>query len=74
MKCRICGKGPRTGNNVSHSNVRTRRTWKPNVQKIFVEYQGSTGKIPVCTQCLKSRKVKRPQKTSEKSLTSSQIT
>lgn len=74
MKCKICGKSPKTGNNVSHSNVKTRRIWKPNVQKILVEYKGSIERMPVCTQCLKSGKVRRPQKISEESLTSSQIT
>lgn len=72
MKCEICGKGPKTGNNVSHSNVKTRRSWKPNIQKIRVEYQGSIKRISVCTQCLKSGKVKRPQRIFEKSITSSQ--
>ena len=32
--CNICGKGQATGNNVSHSNRKTRRTFKANVQKI----------------------------------------
>ncbi|MCM8816104.1 MAG: 50S ribosomal protein L28 [Candidatus Omnitrophica bacterium] len=74
MKCKICGKGPKTGNNVSHSNVKTRRTWKPNVQKLLVEYQGKISKLAICTQCLKSGKVKRPQRISEQSFTSSQMT
>ncbi len=65
MKCEICGKGPRTGNNVSHSNVKTKRTWKPNVQKLLLEYKGNVKKMAICTQCLKSGKVQRPQKNSE---------
>ena len=32
--CNICGKGQASGNNVSHSNRKTRRTFKVNVQKI----------------------------------------
>ncbi|MCL5408508.1 MAG: 50S ribosomal protein L28 [Candidatus Omnitrophica bacterium] len=62
MKCEICGKSPRAGNNVSHSNKKTRRYWKPNVQKIFVEINGVKKKIKVCTQCIKSDKVHKPIK------------
>ncbi|MDA1038373.1 MAG: 50S ribosomal protein L28, partial [bacterium] len=32
-KCAITGKKTTTGNNVSHSKVATRRTFKPNLQK-----------------------------------------
>ncbi|NNF33037.1 MAG: 50S ribosomal protein L28 [Saprospiraceae bacterium] len=31
--CELSGKGPITGNNVSHSNRRTRRRFLPNLQK-----------------------------------------
>ncbi len=29
--CQVTGKGPQTGNNVSHSNRRTRRRFLPNL-------------------------------------------
>jgi large subunit ribosomal protein L28 len=32
-KCDITGKGPMSGNNVSHANNRTRRRFLPNLQK-----------------------------------------
>ena len=32
--CNVCGKGQLSGNNVSHSNRKTRRTFKVNVQKV----------------------------------------
>ncbi len=32
-RCEITGKGTRFGNNVSHSNRKTRRTFKANVHK-----------------------------------------
>ena len=35
-KCEICGKGQVSGNNVSHSNRKTKRSFKVNVQKVFV--------------------------------------
>jgi large subunit ribosomal protein L28 len=30
-KCELTGKGPVTGNKVSHSNVKTRTRWLPNL-------------------------------------------
>lgn len=33
-RCEITGKGVMTGNNVSHANNKTRRTFAPNVQDI----------------------------------------
>ena len=38
-KCKVTGKGPMSGNNVSHANNRTKRRFLPNLQKrrIFVE-------------------------------------
>lgn len=30
--CQVTGKGPQTGNNVSHANRRTRRRFLPNLQ------------------------------------------
>jgi large subunit ribosomal protein L28 len=60
--CEICGRKGRTGNNVSHSNVKTRRVWKPNIQRMLVEIDGERRRINVCTNCIKSGKVKRPVK------------
>jgi len=57
--CEICGKTSRAGNNVSHSNRRTRRMWKPNIQSIFVEINGVRKKMNICTRCLRSNKVKK---------------
>jgi len=57
--CNICGKAVRAGNNVSHSHKKTRRMWKPNVQKVFVEINGVRKKMNVCTRCLRSGKVKK---------------
>ena len=37
--CQVTGKAPQVGNNVSHSNNRTKRRFLPNLQnrRIFVE-------------------------------------
>lgn len=53
-KCDICGKTPSFGHNVSHSNVRTKRTWKANIQKVTVFYDGQLQKMKVCTRCLRT--------------------
>ena len=31
--CQVTGKRPRTGNKVSHSNIKTKRRFLPNLQK-----------------------------------------
>ncbi len=30
--CQVTGKGPMSGNNVSHANNKTKRRWLPNLQ------------------------------------------
>ena len=51
--CSICGKGQTSGNNVSHSNRKTRRTFKANVQKVSYVDNGKEVNGYVCTRCLK---------------------
>ena len=58
-KCSICGKGVHFGNNVSHSNRKTKAIWKPNVKSVRAKVNGATNKIYVCTSCLKSGLVER---------------
>jgi large subunit ribosomal protein L28 len=57
--CEICGKGERSGFNVSHSHLKTKRSWKPNIQKVKALVNGEIKKINVCTRCLRSDKVSR---------------
>jgi large subunit ribosomal protein L28 len=57
--CSVCAKGPVTGNNVSHANNRSKRRWYPNLQTVRVLVDGSPKRIQVCTQCLKSNRVKK---------------
>ena len=57
--CYTCGKGIAFGNNVSHANNKTRRTWKPNLQVARVLVDGKITKVKVCTRCLHAGKVKR---------------
>ena len=57
--CDVCGKGALTGNHRSHSLSATKRKFFPNLQKIRAEVDGKVKKINVCTNCLKSNKVKK---------------
>jgi large subunit ribosomal protein L28 len=57
--CEVCGKGVTTGFAVSHSNIHTKRTWCPNVQKVRALVNGRSLKLTVCTRCLRSGKVQR---------------
>jgi len=57
--CDVCGKKPVAGNTVSHSHKKTRRWWKPNIQKVKVLINGEIKSIRVCSNCLKSGRVKR---------------
>ena len=58
-KCEICGKEIKSGMSVSHSHIRTKRTWKPNLQKVRAMVNGSPKRVTACTRCLRSGKVKR---------------
>ena len=60
-KCAICSKGVTFGNNVSHSNRKTSRTWKPNIRKVKADIGGSNKMICVCSRCLRAGKVTRAQ-------------
>lgn len=57
--CYSCGKGVAYGNNVSHANNKTRRTWKPNLQVARILIEGKTTKVKVCTRCLNAGKIQR---------------
>jgi len=57
--CEVCHKGVVSGNNVSHSNRKTKRKWAPNVQKVSVVENGTKMKKYVCTRCLRSGRVQR---------------
>lgn len=57
--CEICGKGTMSGMNVSHSHLKTKRTWKPNIQRVRAIVDGEATRVNVCTRCLRSGKVQR---------------
>lgn len=47
-RCTICRKRAASGSNVSHSQIHTKRKFKPNLQKV--------NGLLLCTRCLKSIK------------------
>jgi len=59
-RCYVCGKGPRSGNKVSHANNKTRRRWLPNLQPVrILDKDGERRRVRVCTTCITSGKVKK---------------
>ena len=58
-ECTICGKIRRSGNNVSHANNRTKRVFRPNLQRVRVIINTAAKYIMVCTRCLRSNRVQR---------------
>lgn len=55
-KCSICGKGVAFGHNVSHSNRKTNRTWKPNIRRVKTVVDGTHKTVYVCSRCLRTSK------------------
>ena len=56
-ECYVCAKGTVSGHTVSHSNIHTKRKWKPNLKKVRILEDGSVKTVTVCTRCLRSEKV-----------------
>ena len=54
--CKLSGKRPRAGNNVSFSQKKTRRWQIPNIQKtsVFVPELGKTVQLRVSTKAIKT--------------------
>ncbi len=57
--CVVCSKSKATGSKVSHSNIRTKRKWNPNIQRIKIIHNGSPRRVNVCTRCIKANKIQR---------------
>ena len=57
-RCTLCQKSPVAGSAVSHSQVHTKRRFKPNLQKV--------NGLLLCTRCLKAiKKTKRVEEEAE---------
>ncbi|WP_334169569.1 50S ribosomal protein L28 [Timonella senegalensis] len=57
--CDVCAKAPSFGHSISHSHVRTKRRWNPNIQRVCAIVNGAPKRLNVCTSCLKAGKVTR---------------
>jgi large subunit ribosomal protein L28 len=57
--CTICGKGHSVGNSVSHANNKTKRLWRPNLQRVKARVDGQVRRILVCTDCIHSGRVQK---------------
>jgi large subunit ribosomal protein L28 len=58
--CYVCGKGPGSGNRVSHANNKSKRRWLPNIQPVkIVDPTGARRRVRVCASCIAAGKVKR---------------
>lgn len=56
--CYVCGKGPSTGNTVSHANNKSKRRWLPNLQSFKIQDpSGERRRVKVCTSCISAGKV-----------------
>jgi large subunit ribosomal protein L28 len=75
MQCAICGKKPVLGYHYARRGKAkylggvgrkvtgiTRRAFLPNLQRLQVEIDGVVQRARICVQCIRSGKVKRPQK------------
>ena len=51
--CDICAKHAVAGRSVSHSHRTVNRTFKPNIQRVYIVKDGRKQKMNVCTRCLK---------------------
>jgi len=60
--CAITGKGPLTGNNVSHANNKTKRRQLPNLRSVRITLEdGSTKRVRVAASTLRTMKKKAAQ-------------
>ena len=57
--CEICDKRRSVGNNVSHANNKTKRTWQVNLQRVRAKVGGGVRRILVCTRCIRSGRVQK---------------
>ncbi len=75
MQCSVCGKKPSNGNHYARRGKAkylggvgrkvtgiSKRRFKPNLQNIQVQVNGSVRRERVCVACIRSGRVQRPQK------------
>jgi large subunit ribosomal protein L28 len=56
-RCMLSGKGPMTGNNVSHAKNRTKRRFLPNLRSVRIQLEdGTSRKIKISAAELRTLK------------------
>jgi len=56
-RCMISGKGPMSGNNVSHAKNKTKRRFLPNLRSVRIQLEdGTSTKIRICAKELRNLK------------------
>ena len=55
--CDVCGKRRSIGNNVSHANNKSKRSWEPNLQTVHCIVDRTRKTLTVCTNCIRSGRV-----------------
>jgi len=55
--CAICGKQRSVGHKVSHANNKSKRLWRPNLQRVHAQVGGRAKRILACTRCIRSGRV-----------------
>lgn len=58
QRCDLTGKGKQYGHNVSFSQRRTNKVWKPNLQKKTLIVDGKKVTLKISTQALRTLKKK----------------
>jgi large subunit ribosomal protein L28 len=55
-KCQVTGKSWMNGNKVSHSNIKTKKRWNPNIQskRVFDVETGRWVRLKISTSALKT--------------------
>ena len=60
-QCEICGKKAQVGNLVSHSNIKTKRRFNPNLQTVRHQFDsGEVRSSTGCTRCMRGGAVRKP--------------
>ncbi|MSP73505.1 MAG: 50S ribosomal protein L28 [Myxococcales bacterium] len=56
-RCEVCGKGRQVGHKVSHSNIKTKKVWNANLQRVRAVVDGRPVRLKLCTRCIRSELV-----------------
>jgi len=55
-RCEICGKMVAFGHTVSHSNRKTNRIFRPNIQKAVLLIKDQPTRVSACTRCIRTNR------------------